>query len=282
MSAPLFRPARPGDTPALRRIWKAAFGDPDAFIQLFFSQFYAPEMATVAEVDGQPVSAGYTFSGLSLCVPGADPIPCAYGYSIGTLPAYRGRGLGGEVTRRMRDRARAEGQGILCLFPAESSLRRWYADIAGGTTAFWMQQSTVSRDALPPSHRPAEPLEPEAYLALREQLLAQVPHIRFSESLLRFQAAICRLSGGGLYALGDAGCAIVEYAEQQARVKELLVSGDLRTALAPLAQLRPAEQLAVRTPCVRQQEALPSAMALCGGSELPKTAIPAYWGPVFD
>jgi GNAT superfamily N-acetyltransferase len=286
MTEPVFRPSRPGDETALRHIWKAAFDDPDSFIELFFHQFYTPGMASVAEVNGEPVSAGYTFSGLSLSGPGLAPTVCSYGYSIGTLPEYRGQGLGGAVTRWMRDRALQEGHGTLCLSPAEAGLRDWYARIAGGTTAFWIRQLCFSRDVLPPPPRcGTEPLSPGAYGVLREQLLADMPHMRFPELLLKFQDAICRLSGGGLYALGGFGCAIVEYAGTQALVKELLLPrGGLYAALSLLAQLRPVEELVVRIPCSELEPAAaqPSVMALCQNSDCCFTKPPSYWGPVFD
>lgn len=284
MTAPVLRPSRPGDEAALRRIWKAAFGDPDSFIDLFFDRFYAPGMATVAEVCGAPVSAGYTFAGLTLLVPGRAPAACAYGYSIGTLPEFRGRGLGAAVTRWMRDRAIQESQGCLCLFPAEDGLRDWYARCAGGVTMFWRKEAVFSPDALPPPPRcAAVPLSPQAYGMLRERLLGGTPHVCFPEPLLAFQDAICRLSGGGLYALGDFGGAIVEYAEDRALVKELLLpNGGLHAALALLARLRPVRELAVSMPCAAPQGGKPSAMALCPDGKLPLAGSPAYWGPVFD
>ena len=50
------------DLPALRELWKEAFGDGDSFLDQFFSVAFAPEHSRVAVVDGAVGAALYWFS----------------------------------------------------------------------------------------------------------------------------------------------------------------------------------------------------------------------------
>ncbi len=47
-----YRSAREGDVPALRELWKEAFGDRDRFLDQFFEGPFAPERSRVAVVEG--------------------------------------------------------------------------------------------------------------------------------------------------------------------------------------------------------------------------------------
>ena len=47
-----YRSAREGDVPALRELWKEAFGDGDRFLDQFFEGPFAPERSRVAVVEG--------------------------------------------------------------------------------------------------------------------------------------------------------------------------------------------------------------------------------------
>lgn len=49
------------DLPALRELWKEAFGDGDSFLDQFFSVAFAPERSRVAVVDGAVGAALYWF-----------------------------------------------------------------------------------------------------------------------------------------------------------------------------------------------------------------------------
>ena len=91
--------------------------------------------AYVATVDGEPVATGqrYTFDGAS------------YLSSIGTRPGWRGRGLGGYITRRMAADSLAEGVGLIYLgvysdnHPAIRLYRRLGFEIVGGCSADMLQ-----------------------------------------------------------------------------------------------------------------------------------------------
>lgn len=173
------RPSRPGEEAALRRLWKTVFGDSDAFLDRFFRLVYQPGMAAVIEEDGQIVSAAY-----------ALPLENAvYIYAVATHPEHRGRGYGKQVTL-----AAAQGKPAY-LYPAETSLRGWYAREMGAVTV---------------SHRPVytapeggRVISAAEYNTAREALLAGTEHAVYTTPLLElFQfAGEFRAYDGGICAV---------------------------------------------------------------------------------
>ena len=155
------RPSRPGEEPVLRKLWKTVFGDSDEFLDLFFSLVYTPGMAWVICEEEEIVSAAY-----------AIPLENAvYIYAVATNPKCRGKGYGKAVTL-----AAAQGKPAY-LYPAELSLRGWYAREMGAVTV---------------SHRPAFPqavnapqITAEEYSRRREELLAGIPHAVYPTGLLK-------------------------------------------------------------------------------------------------
>ncbi|MBQ8408464.1 MAG: GNAT family N-acetyltransferase [Clostridia bacterium] len=73
--------------PALRRLWKEAFGDTDDFLDTFGQTAFHPGRCRCVTVEGETVAALYWFD----CAYRAHSI--AYLYAIATAEAYRGRGL---------------------------------------------------------------------------------------------------------------------------------------------------------------------------------------------
>ena len=118
---------------------------------------------------------------------------------------------------------------------------------------------------------------PDEYARRREALLAGVPHAALPETFFRFQEKLCRLGGGALLRLrgerGAEGLACVSPEAGEARVPELLWTGDAEEAAAALAARFGAARCVARAP----GEGLKTVM----GAE--KTLRePFWWGPVFD
>jgi len=232
------RPSRPGDEPQLRAIWKTVFGDGDAYIGGWFGRMYAPGDALVCEADGRLVSSAYVAELGGLSAPGAACVPVCVVYALGTLPEYRGRGAGADVTRAALERCLARGAGVIC--PAEPSLFGYYAARCGYRDYFGVSEFSAVVPSGAPEGRSAR-VSAGGYAALRERLLAGRAHIAFFERALAYQEFLCG-KRGGLFRLELAGAecaAAVELSEDgtAALVKELL---------APDALLRPAACLAAR------------------------------------
>ena len=73
--------------PALKELWREAFGDEDDFIDAFFSYAYSPERCfTVISADSV-AAAAYYFR----CT--VDRIPIAYVYGVAVRKSCRGQGI---------------------------------------------------------------------------------------------------------------------------------------------------------------------------------------------
>ena len=166
-----YRSARPEDVPGLKRLWERCFGDDPAFIDRFFAHLFRPEHMAVCALDGMPVSM---VAFLPCRLRGGGDLPCAYLYAMATDPARQGRGWSQALLRFAHSYGREQGWRGLTLVPADQGLFQFYAK-AEFQTAFFLPAAALER--LPPRAPGWSPRRPEAYRRLREQLLAQIPHL---------------------------------------------------------------------------------------------------------
>ena len=106
--------------PQLRLLWKNAFGDPDVFLDGFFTTGYDPRRCRCALVEGRVAAALYWFD-ISW-----DNLKCAYLYAVATDPDFRGRGL---CRHLMEDTARIlkeNGYEGILLVPQDEGLFSMY------------------------------------------------------------------------------------------------------------------------------------------------------------
>lgn len=73
--------------PALRSLWKEAFGDTDDFLDVFFQTAFHPDRCHCITIDDQIAAALYWFT----C--SYQERPVAYIYAVATAKSHRGRGL---------------------------------------------------------------------------------------------------------------------------------------------------------------------------------------------
>lgn len=107
--------------PALRRLWKEAFADPDAYLDLFFDRGYASHKA-MCVTDGERVVAALYWLDMEYC--GGK---IAYIYAVATAKAYRGRGLCRKLMAETHRVLQAKGYAAAVLVPQDSGLARMYA-----------------------------------------------------------------------------------------------------------------------------------------------------------
>lgn len=106
--------------PQLRGLWQNAFGDEDAYLDLFFSTAFSPDRCRCVMEDGAVLAALYWFNA-SCC--GAA---MAYLYAVATAPAARGRGLCRSLMEDTRNLLTRRGYAGILLKPADAELRRMY------------------------------------------------------------------------------------------------------------------------------------------------------------
>lgn len=130
--------------PALRQLWKDAFGDEDDFLDVFYDYAFAPERCRCVMEGEKTAAALYWFD----CE--CEGAGLAYLYGVATAPDCRGRGLCREL---MADTARyleAEGYQGIVLVPQKPGLIEMYAGMGytpcSGVTEFHVM---AGEEALP-------------------------------------------------------------------------------------------------------------------------------------
>ena len=194
----VLRESLPQDFEQLKELWCNAFGDPPELVDAFLSLLPGMGCGCVVECDGRILGAAYLIHGFTLLRPGETSLRCGYLYAVAVRPEARGRGLGAAVSRGAAELGRLHGAELICTLPAEESLYRWYGGILSLTHT--SSRRVFFHDVLPAG---AQPLEADEYLRRREALLCGIPHVLPNEAAMDFEAALCRISGGGLYALDD-------------------------------------------------------------------------------
>ncbi|MGX8692360.1 MAG: GNAT family N-acetyltransferase [Clostridia bacterium] len=204
------------DRPGLAALWQGVFCDPPACAEEFLR--FLPEMGSGAAAleNGRPVGAAYIVTGLHLRE-GEKSRRCGYLYAVAVDPAWRGRGLGAELSRAAATLGRVRGAELIGTWPAEPALYAWYERILGMRCALHL--SFLGYDSAPgPVVRP---LDPEEYGRRREALLAGLPHLFLEPAAMAFEARNLGIYGGGLYAVG-AGLAAAFIDGGTTQVRELL------------------------------------------------------------
>ena len=108
------------DIPALRSLWREAFGDEDSFLDAFFGTAYSPDRARVAMIDGNVAGALYWFD-CSL-----EGRKYAYIYAVATAKSYRGRGVCTALMRDTHSHLKDGGYSGAVLVPGDAPLFAFY------------------------------------------------------------------------------------------------------------------------------------------------------------
>ena len=161
------------DQESLRKLWKAAFGDSDDFLDMFYARGFAPHRCRCV-FDGNRVAAVlYWFD--CLC----QGRKLAYIYAVATDPAYRNRGL---CRLLMEDTARhlkSLGYAGALLLPQDPGLRRMYEKM-GYTPATTIREFTCQAAGEPLT---LTELDPDAFARLRKAMLPPGSVLQEGENL---------------------------------------------------------------------------------------------------
>lgn len=178
--------SREQDIPALRRLWKQAFGDTDQLLDSFFSIAYAPDRCLCGWEDGQLVAMVYWFDSQW------RDHTIAYAYAVATDEAYRHRGFCHKLLESLRRRLRDRGYYGILLVPENKYLASFYESM-GYVPCCGMEHFTIpAAGELDPGLRP---ITWEQYAWYRPQLLPEESVTpgdevyRFLDSYLTFYRA---------------------------------------------------------------------------------------------
>lgn len=106
--------------PQLRSLWKAAFGDEDAYLDLFFRVAFSPDRCRCVMEQDRVLAALYWFD------VSCDGAPMAYLYAVATDPAARGRGLCRALMEDVKQLLARRGCTGILLKAADEGLRQMY------------------------------------------------------------------------------------------------------------------------------------------------------------
>ena len=247
---------REAQIPALRRLWREAFGDTEAFLDLFWQSAYSHDRCRCVTVNGDVAAALYWFS----CR--YDDRPIAYLYAVATAKDYRGQGI---CRRLMADTHRhlaEEGFRGAILVPGEEGLFRFYERM-GYRICSSVRTLRCDAFAAPSSLRP---VSLEEYALQRRRFLPRGGVLQEGENLLFLE----KLSG---FYVGE------DFVLAAHREGDLLIGDELlgNSASAPAA----VHALGCRRGILRTAgDERPFAMylPLDDGAAAP----PAYFGLAFD
>lgn len=239
------RHALPGEREQTHRLWQQVFGDEPQAQEVFYD-LCAPQGPLVLVEAGQ-VACMLALTPVELTLPGCTASRGTYLYALATRPDCRGKGYAARLIACAAAWTQEQGMDFVCTVPAQPSLFTFFSKNSF-TPAFYHLRVPLPA----PQAGPVEPLTPQAYGALREELLGNIPHIVYSPGQIAFEGQL----HGALYRLDLAhgpACAVVEDWGDHAVVKELLcLPGDGEEGARRISHLcRGRGEL--RTPCGRAE-----------------------------
>lgn len=206
-----------GDIPKLRQLWKLAFGDTDAFWDVFFSTAYVPDRCRcIREGDAIPAALYW----MDMTCQGQK---FAYIYAVATDPVFRGKGLCRMLMEDTADVLTARGYDGAILVPQDAGLRTMYGRM-GYLPATTLDQIFCAGS----TPCPVQEIAAADYAARRGALLPE-------GSILPGQAALDFLAAFARFYAGDGFLAAVSREQEHLRILEYL--GNPASASALVAAL---------------------------------------------
>lgn len=221
--------AASADVSALRRNWRACFGDDDTYLDFFFARRFRAADTPVLTADGTVVSQLFLLPA-KLRDAAGEMHDVRYLFAAATHPDHRGRGCMARLLRFAAEAARnASAEGI-ALQPGEESLYAYYAQF-GYRPAFRRRVWEGSLCDLPDTSVPNDP-EADA-VAFLERYLNNRPGVCWEREALRFAIDEHRRFRGRCAACGRAFAA----AEDDGVCRVLSDPDDLAAGIALLRGL---------------------------------------------
>ncbi len=163
----------PTQIPALRNLWKEAFGDTDAFLDTFFSTAFREERCRLVTIEVDVAAALYWFDCLYM------DQPVAYIYAVATATAYRGQGICHKLMADTSQHLKKLGYAGILLVPGSKALFSFYENMGFQTCS-----SVKKIDCEAACDRvDIKRIDTSTYQALRRQYLPSGSVIQEKENL---------------------------------------------------------------------------------------------------
>ena len=200
--------------PGLRTLWKEAFGDSDAFLDLFFAAGFSPQRCRCIAKEDAVEAVCYWFD-----------VTClgqkfAYVYAVATAKASRGQGLCRTLLADCAELLKAQGYAGILLVPQDEGLIRMYGSMGYLPAtelgeSFWAAGTEIL---------PLEELSAEEHSVLRERYLPPA-------SVLQTGAGLTFLATQARFYTGSDFLAVVSRETEHLRILEFLGNSNSIPAL---------------------------------------------------
>lgn len=247
------RTAVPEDLPQLKDLWRKCFGDPSAYVDIFFQKFCSMDQVLVLGDEGE-VDSMLALLENTLILPTGEEVPVGYVYALATNPYMQGKGHARQIMTYANDVLRQWGKKAITLVPASPSLHRFFESL-GLDECFATRKVEVLASSLTGETGGGvmTPISPQEYNQIRADYLKGTFHMAYSDKMISFQEIGSHLAYGDLYRIevnGVVGCAAIEYVQKRRLlVKELLLPvEEMPKAVEIIAKEMEASRYHVRTP----------------------------------
>ena len=189
--------AGPGDLPRLKEIWRRCFGDPDWYMDYYFTHGF-PLFETMVMRENGKIGSMLTLIPAEYALE-HERLSARYIYAVATDPAMQGRGLASALLNAAHEQMRGQGIKVVALFPASDSLYDYYGRL-GYRTAFGVREMKVTPGIN--SGQTVRPCGKEEFLSLREAFLAGMPRaLHFTPLATAYLYEEAEFSGGKIVLL---------------------------------------------------------------------------------
>ncbi len=246
--------------PALKAMWKEAFGDEDGYIDLYFSHRYAPENTLVWTENGSPI-AMMAMLPCRLCA-NAGELAARYIYGVATFVRHRGKGISTRLLEYAADIARQRGEALF-LVPSGKGLYGFYQE-RGYRPFFYLDERTLPCTGEETAQGSLQPLLPAEYAALRDRRLGAPGFVRWGQDAVAYVLRENEYLGGRAAALtyhGERHAALLLKQNKTLLVRETtLPAEELLPAFGAYAKELGCEELRARLPAPDPAKAIPFGM----------------------
>lgn len=188
--------------PALKEIWKDAFGDREEEIEEFYRVFFREELSWCQVRDGRPVSVIYGLPALLWADDhGKRKQRLIYLYAGATAPDQRGKGYYGELLKSLCRECLA-GRLVLC--PVETLIP--YYEKLGFSLLLAGKESELNIKRTACVDLRLEQLEAQEYKKRRDRLLGRAGYVEWDEAFFEYAIKQALRGGGAAAGFTQNGC----------------------------------------------------------------------------
>ena len=235
--------ARKGELTRQKELWKFCFGDPDNFIDFFYTNRYK-EDKTILLVENGDISAMLTMIPIVTVTPDNYKINSVMLYAIATDPNKQNKGLATKLLNFCDQYLKANKLDLSVIVPATGELFNFYSK-RGYQNGFYVREIWFKTDMLGalPVCKPGNctillPIIAEEYNRRRNKLLSGNFYIAYEDEDIEYQKKLSALSGADIYGIGCKniqGCAAIErISADRVIIKELLIPEEFFAAAMKL------------------------------------------------